>query len=511
MTLRGIYLTHRIATVAGGILLCVPFVLAAPSNRTPGAVVPAAIAPIEAPFPMPQLQRPNFPDRTFAITAFGAVDDGQTKNTKALADAIAACHAAGGGKVLVPAGKWLTGAIHLKSNVNLHMLEGAEIHFSDDPADYLPAVFTRWAGFEVMNYSPLIYANGCENIAVTGPGKLFGHGLKWWPWSKRLDEGKVVFPGLEDQVRRGTPAQQRIYGSPDKGLRPQFISPVNCRNVLLEGFTIAEAGPFWTIHFVYCENVIARGLSIHTKQRPGEPKPPNTDGLNLDSSRNVLVEYCFFDVGDDAVCIKSGINEDGRRVGRPTENVVVRHVTAHWCHGGVVIGSEMSGGVRNVFAHDCLFEGSNVGIRLKSNAARGGVVENIHYRDITMRAIKTDAIHLITDYGAWGAAGQATYHPTFRNITIRNVTGEGARRAAIVQATAQKPVENLIIENVSLQAKAGMQFEWVRGLRLRNVTSAPESGEPVVFKNCEQVDALPSHQGGVTQPDKVLSAPGEKR
>ena len=463
---------------------------------SPARALPAAIAPIEAPFTMPQLQRPVFPDRTFPITAFGAKGDGGTKNTKAFAEAIAACHAAGGGRVVVPAGKWLTGAIHLKSNVNLHMLEGAEIHFSDDPADYLPVVFTRWAGFEVINYSPLIYAHECENIAITGPGRLYGHGEKWWPWAKRLDEGKVVFPGLQAQVERGTPASERIYGDPDKGLRPQFICPINCRNVLLEGFTIAEAGPFWTIHLVYCENVIARGLTILTKQKPGGLKQPNTDGLNLDSSRNVLVEYCFFDVGDDAVCLKSGINEDGRRVGRPTENVVVRHVTANWCHGGIVIGSEMSGGVRNVLAHDCRFEGSNVGIRLKSNAARGGVVENIHYRDITMRDIKTDAIQLITDYTAWGAAGKAAHHPTFRNITFRNVTCDSARRAAIVQATAHKPVQNLLLENVSITAKSGLHFEWVQGLKLRNVTSKPAAGEPISFKHCEQVDHVPPQASG---------------
>ena len=452
---------------------------------------PPGIVPIEAPFPMPQLQRQAFPDRTFDITRHGAIGDGITKNTEAFHKAIAACNSAGGGRVLVPAGKWLTGAIHLMSRVNLHLEEGAEIHFSDEPADYLPVVFTRWAGFEVMNYSPLIYANGCENIAITGPGKLFGHGQKWWPWSKRLDEGKVVFPRLEAQVERGTPPQERVYGSPDVGLRPQFISPVHCTNVLLEGFTIAEPGPFWTIQLVYCENVIARGLTILTKQKPGGPKPPNTDGLDIDSSRNVLVEHCYFDTGDDAVCLKSGINEDGRRVGRPTENVVVRNVTAHWCHGGIVIGSEMSGGVRNVLAQDCRFEGSNVGIRLKSNPARGGVVENIHYRDITMRDIRTDAIQLVTDYGAWGAAGSATSYPLFRDILIRNVTCDGAERAANVQATAYKPIEALTLLNVSIKAKTGMQFNWVRGLTVRNVTCEPASGEPISMRNCTSVVADP--------------------
>jgi polygalacturonase len=167
----------------------------------------------------------------------------------------------------------------------------------------------------------------------------------------------------------------------------------------------------------------------------------------------------------------------------------------------VVIGSEMSGGVRNVFAHDCHFEGSDTGIRLKSNAARGGVVENIHYRDITMRDIRTDAITLITDYGAWGAAGNATHHPIFRNISIRNVTCDGARRAAIVQATAHKPVQNLLLENVSITAKSGLHFEWVQGLKLRDVTSKPAAGEPVSFKHCEQIDHVPPQaRGGDPRP-----------
>ena len=345
------------------------------------ANIPDDIAPITAPFPMPQLKRPVFSSRSFNILDFGAVADGTTKNTKAIADAIAACAKAGGGNVLVPAGKWLTGTIHLKSNVHLHLHAGSEIHFSDDPQDYLPVVFTRWAGFEVMNYSPLIYAIDCENIAVTGPGKLFGHGKKWWEWCKRLDEKNEVGPHLEEQVVKDIPLGERLYGSPGVGLRPQFISPINCRNVLLEGFTVAEPGPFWTIQFIYCENVIARGLSIHTKGGP------NTDGINLDSTRNALIEYCLLDVGDDAVCLKSGINEDGRRVGKPTENVVVRNVTALSSHGGMVIGSDTSGGVRNVLAYDCVYDGSDVGIRLKSNASRGGVVENLYYRNITMRKV----------------------------------------------------------------------------------------------------------------------------
>ncbi len=448
--------------------------------ETEKRIAPQEIAPIKAPFDMPQLERPVFEDRALLLTDYGAVGDGKSKNTDAFAKAITACHRAGGGKVIVPPGKWLTGAIHLQSHVNLVLEKGAEIHFSQDPEDYLPMVFTRWAGFECYNYSPLIYARDCENIAITGEGKLYGHGQSWWPWSERQSEtGRAMY---ENQVLKGVPPEQRIYGTPEAGLRPQMISPINCKNVLLEGFTIADPGPFWTIQMVYCENVIVRNLDIHTKGGP------NTDGINLDSSSKVLIEYCHLDVGDDAVCLKSGINKDGWRVGRPTEKVVVRNITALSSHGGIVIGSEMSGGVRDVLAYDCLFDGSDRGIRLKSNAARGGTVENIHYRNITMRNIRSEAIRINTNYGAWLAAKDASAYPVFRNIIIKDIDCQGAGIAASLRGTSHMPIRDIRLENVTVSAEKGMSFEWVHGLDLINVRCEPETGDPMFFKNCQDVN-----------------------
>lgn len=451
--------------------------------KKPSDIAPARIQEIRAPFKMPRLQRPQFAARTFDIRKYGARGDGKTNSTRAFAKAIAACSASGGGKVLVPAGKWFTGAIHLKSHVNLHLGQGAEIHFSTEPKDYLPVVFTRWAGFELYNYSPLIYARHCENIAVTGPGKLFGHGKPWWRWA--AIQQKTCLRVYHEQVLKDVPPEKRVYGTPKAGLRPQFISPINCKNVLLEGFTIAEAGPFWTIQLVYCENVIVRGLRVNTVGGP------NTDGINLDSCKNALVEYCQINAGDDCVALKSGINEDGRRVGRPTENVVIRHIKGGHCHGGIVIGSETSGGIRNIFARDCHFQGADRGIRLKSNASRGGVVERLWYRDIRLEGIKAEAIVINTNYGAWMASKSGKTYPLFRDIRFKNITCGGAKVAASLRGTSHKPLENITFEDVSVKARAGMRFAWVKGLKLHNVRVKPSRGKPMIFEHCTDVTTSP--------------------
>ena len=423
--------------------------------------IPTEIEPIEAPFPMPQLKRPQFPDRTFNIIDFGAKGDGVTKNTEAFRKAIDACSAAGGGTVLVPAGKWLTGAIHLKSNVNLHFEMGAELHFSDNPDDYLPAVFTRWAGTEVYNYSPLIYANNCENIAVTGPGKLFGHGDNWWDWFSNGE--KTIKSIYKNQVLKNILPNKRIAGTPEAGLRPQFISPVNCKNVLFEGFSISSPGPFWTFDIIYCENVIVRGLTVETRGGP------NTDGINFNSCKNALIEYCSLNTGDDAVGLKSGINEDGWRVGRPTENVVIRNVEVFYSLGAIIIGSDMSGGIRNIYAHDCNFDGSDIGIRIKSNASRGGIVENIYFDNIRMDNIMHEAIRVETNYGAFMASENGDAFPTFRNFNFSNITCEYADQAITMQGTMQKPVENVVIKNSNFQSRQPMKIQWVNGLSMDNV------------------------------------------
>jgi len=440
---------------------------------------PLIIEEITAPFKMPQLKRPEFPNRLLNILEYGAKGDSVSLNTNAFKKAIEACYTAGGGKVIVPSGKWLTGAIHLKSNVNLHFEEGAEIHFSTNPDNYLPVVFTRWTGFELYNYSPLIYAKDCENIAVTGPGKLFGHGESWWKWEMAGEE--TAWRVYYEQVLKDVLPDKRVYGTPEAGFRPQFINPVNCKNVLFEGFTIVTPGPFWTFDILYCENVIVRGLKLNTVGGP------NTDGINLNSSKNVLVEYCHINSGDDCIAFKSGLNEDGWRVARPTENVVIRNIYGLRSHGGIVIGSEMSGGVRNIYAHDCEFNGAERGIRLKSNASRGGIVEKIWYENITMKNMSGEAIRINTNYGAYMADEGGTAYPVFREINIKNIKCDGAQVALSMMGTSHKPIEDITLENISIKAETGMKFNWVNNLELKNVSSIPLQGKSVVFENCKNV------------------------
>jgi polygalacturonase len=436
----------------------------APATQQFGAeAMPPQIAPIKAPFDMPPIQRPMFPDRVVDIRDHGAVADGKTLNTTAIANAIAACAQRGGGRVLVPAGVWLSGAIHLRSNIDLHLEKGAVLRFSTNPHDYLPVVFTRWAGFECYNYSPLIYARGCRNIAVTGPGRLDGQAASWGVWCKRQNEMAQV---LIDLGRRGV---------------PQFISPIDCKNVLIEGISV-NGGPFWTIHCVYCENLIVRGVTVRNF---GPGSVPNNDGVDVDSCQGALVEYCTLDTTDDCICLKSGINEDGWRVGRPAENVVIRYCRTAHGHGGVVIGSDTSGGVRNVLAHDCIFDGTLMGIRLKSARGRGGIVEHVWLRDIAMSNIERAAISVNAFYKAW-AAGDAGKPPLFRDIHIQNVTCNRAGTAVELTGLPEQPIENVSLEQLSLAAKTGFLATDVRGLHLSHVKIAA-GGSAFQFDNCREV------------------------
>lgn len=393
---------------------------------------------IEAPFPMKDLIVPHFPDKDFIITDFGAKQNDKVSCSAAIKKAVEACAKNGGGRVIVPEGNWLTGPVHLKSNVNLHISEKAVLKFSDMFEDYLPVVFTRWEGFECYNYSPLIYAIDCQNIAVTGKGKLDGNGQKWWPWA-RLKKGPQK---LYDMVLNKIPPDKRIFGTIDDALRPSFIQFVNCKQILFQDFTISS-GPFWTIHPVYSNNIMARGVHVVTSG-------PNNDGFDIESSTDVLIEECIFETGDDCVVLKSGMNEDGWRVNKPTENIVVRNIYTKAGHGGVVFGSDVSGGIRNVYVHDCYFDGTLIGIRMKSMRGRGGYIENVWVNNVGMRNITQQPVQLTMFYNASTLQPATTVPSTFKNFHFENIYCEGADSPFLIEGLPEKNIEDITMKNICI-------------------------------------------------------------
>ena len=392
-----------------------------------------------------RIKAPQFPARDFAITDYGAVAGGTTDATAAITQAIAACSAAGGGRVVVPAGVFLTGAIHLKSNVNLHVSEGATLLFRTDPAAYLPVVHTRWEGTECMNYSAFIYAWEQENISVTGTGTLDGQASNdnWWGWAvKGPDKASRATPdvkALNALADKGVPVAQRVFGE-GHFLRPSFFQPYRCKNVLIDGLNIRRS-PRWEITPVLCTNVIVRNLDILSHG-------PNNDGCDPDSCKDVLIDNCIFDTGDDCIAIKSGRNDDGRRVGLPSENLIVRNSTMKDGHGGVVIGSEIAGGCRNVFIEDCTMDSPNLerALRFKSNARRGGVLENIFMRNVTVGRV-AEAIITVDFLYEEGAKGDQK--PVLRNVQLENVTGNSTPRLFYIVGFDGVTIEDIRIANSS--------------------------------------------------------------
>ena len=410
---------------------------------------------------------PVFPDRVFPVTDYGAVGDGARDCSAAFRQAIAACAGAGGGRVLVPDGRFLTGAIHLRSRVNLHLSDGATIAFSRNPDQYLPVVFTRWEGVELMNYSALIYAFEQRDIAITGKGTLDGQASDehWWPWkgSKAVPPEATQMAArarLIEMGARGVPVADRVFGDGSR-LRPNFIQPYRCQNVLIDGVTIVNS-PMWEIHPVLCRNVTVRNVTINSHG-------PNNDGCDPESCRDVLIEGCTFDTGDDCIALKSGRNEDGRRLAAPIENVVIRNCAMKDGHGGVVIGSEVSGGARNIFAEQCRMDSPNLdrALRIKTNSVRGGFVEHVYMRDVTVGQV-AEAVVTINLFYEEGDTGK--FPPAVREIDVRNVTSGKSQHALLLRGYAHTPMRDIRVTDCTFDNVAKDDvIEGVTGLTLTNV------------------------------------------
>ena len=470
MTTRRDFLRNFI--VGGAVVAVTPSTLLANIGDISRAVVRQADGPFEQVMPgiLKRIKPPVFPKSDFPITKFGAKANETTDSTEAFRKAIAACNSAGGGRVVVPAGTFVTGAIHLKSNVNLHVSAGATIKFSKTPGDYLPVVFTRWEGTELMNYSPFIYAFEQTNIAITGEGTLDGQSGNdsWWPWNGRANYGwkqgdpnqRADRAALQNMGEQGVPVNQRVFGA-GHYLRPQFIQPYSCKNVLIEGVRIINS-PMWEIHPVLCTNVTVSGVKISSRG-------PNNDGCDPESCTDILIENCDFDTGDDCIAIKSGRNGDGRRLNAPTQNIIIRGCRMRDGHGGITVGSEISGGVRNLFAEKCRLDSPNLdhALRVKNNATRGGLLENFYFRDIEVGQVAHAVITIDFNYEE-GAKGNFT--PILRNYSVERLVSGKSKHVADVQGLANAPIYDLRLDNCTFNNAAEPSIvKNVKGLNLVNV------------------------------------------
>lgn len=410
------------------------------------------------------IQRPNIPARDFSITDFGAKADGSDA-LPAIRATIAAAHAAGGGRVIVPAGAWLSnGPVHLVSNIDFHVAKGATLLFSPTPQHYLPAVLTRWEGTELYTYSPLIYAFEVHDVAISGEGVIDGNGAsEFLSW-----HGSLQTPNM-DALRRmgvdGTPAAKRVFAE-GTYLRPPLIQFFRAERVLLENYTLKNS-PFWVNHLVYTDHATIRGIKVDSHH-------PNNDGVDVDSSRYVLIEKCWFRTGDDSVVVKSGRDRDGREVGRPSEYVVIRHNDMGG-EDGIALGSEMSGDVRHVFFTDNVLRKGMAAIRFKANLDRGGTVEHIRVRNMTVESFD----HLFwfqLDYPGLLGGG----HPsTYRDIVFENFTVERAGTVFDAHAPAEAPLKEVTLRNIQIKsADKHFVLAHVEGLHLENVTVAGQPIEP---------------------------------
>lgn len=411
------------------------------------------------------------------MKALGAKTDGKSLNTKLINTTINRLNAGGGGTLFFPAGTYLTGAVHMKSNITLELEAGATLLFSDNPDDYLPFIEVRHEGVMMKSFSPLIYAIDAENITVKGEGTLDGQGKKWWT------EFFKVMVDLRDNGMRTVNKYQAMWEQANdvkalyaetnedwhstlqrRFFRPPFIQPVRCNNVRIEGVKIINS-PFWTVNPEFCDNVTVKGITIHNVPSP------NTDGINPESCSNVHISDCHISVGDDCITIKSGRDAQARRLARPCENITITNCTMLAGHGGVVIGSEMSGGVRKVTISNCIFDGTDRGIRLKSTRGRGGVVEDIRVSNIVMRNIQREAIVFNLKYSQMPAEPKSERTPIFRNIHISGMTATDVKTPIKIIGLEEAPITDLILRDIYIQgAKEKCVFEDCERITMKDVT-----------------------------------------
>ncbi|WP_207890973.1 glycoside hydrolase family 28 protein [Hymenobacter edaphi] len=419
--------------------------------------------------------------QSYNVLKYGARNDSTKLSTEAIRKAIAAASKAGGGTVYFPAGKYRTGAIHLKSNITIDIDAGAVLYFSDNFDDYLPMVPTRYEGIDITSFSPLFYAYKAENITIKGRGIIDGQGKKWWDFAEGKSRASQDSKWQQEFFRLNKDIlKPDLPGVIERGfMRPPFIQPMYCRNVRIEGITIRNS-PFWTVNPEFCDNVTVTGVTINN------PKSPNTDGINPESCRNVHISDCHISVGDDCITIKSGKDRAGRQMNVPAENYTITNCTMLSGHGGVVIGSEMSGGVKKITISNCVFDGTDRGIRIKTARGRGGVVEDIRVDNVVMKNIREQMIVLDMQYANTPAEPVSERTPRFRNIHFSNISAEG-NQAGLLNGLSEMPIENVTFSNINVDAKQGFTVREARNVAFHNVQVNTQIGPAVRAENAQQL------------------------
>jgi len=488
-------------------------------------------------FEMPVVIEPAFPDYSVSIVDFGAIDGGQMLNTDAIADAIADVYEKGGGRVVIPRGLWLTGPIILKSNINIHVEEGALVIFSKNK-DLYPLIETYFEGWKTVRCLSPISGKDLENIAFTGEGVFDGSGEVWRQvkqgkmtkpqWEKLVssggivsEDGKLWYPS--EGFKKGEDIRRKLgprfsdnledYQETRDFYRPVMVSLISCNKVLMDG-PVFQNSPAWCIHPLLCENLTVRNIDV---RNPWYSQ--NGDGIDIESCKNSVVYNCTFDVGDDAICIKSGKDQEGRDRGMPTENLIVKNCIVYHGHGGFTVGSEMSGGVKNMHVSDCTFIGTDVGLRFKSRRGRGGVVENVYISNIDMVNIPTNAISFNLYYGglspaelmAQGEQGKknSEIHPVteetpqFKDISMKNITCKGALQAIYLQGLPEMNLENIHMENLTMESEKGLLCMDARGITIKRLNLLCSAYPALTFYNAKDVvveglDLSDSAQSGIS-------------
>ena len=476
---------------------------------------------VDLPFEMPLLQTPKFPEKDFLVTNYGAIGDGLFKNTEAIQKAIDACTNAGGGRVVIPRGIWITGPIIIKNNVNLHLELGALLQFSKDFKDY-PVINAIYEGTMQLRCQSPISARNANNIAITGDGVIDGGGDAWryvkkfkltaLQWKALVSSGGVVdksgnnwWPSqsaldasiyIDEMTKKNQKPDYELVRNSPEYLRPVMVNLISSKNILLDGPTFQNS-PAWNIHPVMCENMIVRNITV---RNPWYSQ--NGDGIDLESCKNVIVYNSRFDVGDDALCMKSGKNEEGRERGIPTENIIIADCIVYHGHGGFVIGSEMSGGVRNIKVSNCQFIGTDIGLRFKSTRGRGGIVENIYIDNIFMKDISTEAIGFNMFYGGFApkedksaddnsktaqAVPVSEETPQFKNIFMNQVLCIGAENGLILQGLPEMSIKGIELKNSIITANIGVSIYDAENIKIENTKIISNSGIPFNITNSKNV------------------------